>query len=61
MYFPFPGLPKAAIITHIKSLLIGLSPRVIQLRKDDIFYSSLPLYHSAGQLGSVGITVFTGQ
>ncbi|KAK2157972.1 hypothetical protein LSH36_180g05035 [Paralvinella palmiformis] len=54
------GLPKAAIITQMKSLLIGLSLKGIQLNKDDILYSPLPLYHSAGQLGAVGNTVFTG-
>jgi len=45
----------------MKSLLIGLSLKGIQLNKDDILYSPLPLYHSAGQLGAVGNTVFTGQ
>lgn len=42
------GLPKASVMTHRRWLrsMAGLGQMVMRLRKDDILYCALPLYHN---------------
>ncbi|XP_028940150.1 very long-chain acyl-CoA synthetase-like, partial [Antrostomus carolinensis] len=48
------GLPKAAVITEMKLMLVANLGRLCGLRPDDVIYPTLPLYHSAGLLIGVG-------
>ncbi|XP_068277912.1 long-chain fatty acid transport protein 2-like [Nyctibius grandis] len=48
------GLPKAAVITEMKLMMVANLGRLCGLRPDDIIYTTLPLYHSAGLLVGVG-------
>uniref|UniRef100_A0A8C3UZK4 long-chain-fatty-acid--CoA ligase n=1 Tax=Catharus ustulatus TaxID=91951 RepID=A0A8C3UZK4_CATUS len=48
------GLPKAAVITELKLLMVASLGRICGLRPDDVVYTTLPLYHSAGLLVGVG-------
>ncbi|NXK01331.1 S27A2 synthetase, partial [Corythaixoides concolor] len=48
------GLPKAAVITEMKLMAVANMGRVCGLRPDDVIYTTLPLYHSAGLLIGVG-------
>ncbi|XP_010190774.1 PREDICTED: very long-chain acyl-CoA synthetase-like, partial [Mesitornis unicolor] len=48
------GLPKAAVITEMKLMMVANLGRLCGLRTDDIIYTTLPLYHSAGLLIGVG-------
>lgn len=55
------GLPKAAVITHSRFVFISAGIHyVAALRDDDIFYSALPLYHTAGGVMSVGQALLFG-
>ncbi|XP_055605890.1 long-chain fatty acid transport protein 4-like [Uranotaenia lowii] len=55
------GLPKAAVITHSRFLFItGAIHIVAGFRNDDIFYTPLPLYHTAGGMMSVGQALLFG-
>ncbi|XP_010079841.1 PREDICTED: very long-chain acyl-CoA synthetase-like, partial [Pterocles gutturalis] len=47
-------LPKAAVITEKKVMMVALLGRLCGLRPDDVVYTTLPLYHSAGLLIGVG-------
>lgn len=49
-----PGLPKAAVITELKLMLVANLGRVCGLRPDDVVYTALPLYHSAGLMVGLG-------
>ncbi|NXE02846.1 S27A2 synthetase, partial [Chaetorhynchus papuensis] len=48
------GLPKAAVITELKLMMVASLGRICGLRPDDVVYTTLPLYHSAGLLVGVG-------
>ncbi|XP_063174656.1 long-chain fatty acid transport protein 5 [Chroicocephalus ridibundus] len=48
------GLPKAAVITELKLMMVANLGRLCGLRPDDVIYTTLPLYHSAGLLIGVG-------
>ncbi|NXH44579.1 S27A2 synthetase, partial [Dicaeum eximium] len=49
------GLPKAAVITELKLLMVASMGRICGLRPDDVVYTTLPLYHSAGLLVTVPV------
>lgn len=52
------GLPKAAVITHLRWLVTGDVMQVtMDVCADDVFYCFLPLYHGAAAL-SAGATAF---
>ncbi|XP_053825235.1 long-chain fatty acid transport protein 2-like, partial [Vidua macroura] len=48
------GLPKAAVITELRLMMVASLGRVCGLRPDDVVYTALPLYHSAGLLVGLG-------
>lgn len=55
------GLPKAAVITHSRYIYIAAAiHRVADFWDDDIFYSPLPLYHTACGCMSVGQMLIYG-
>uniref|UniRef100_A0A3Q4BDJ7 long-chain-fatty-acid--CoA ligase n=1 Tax=Mola mola TaxID=94237 RepID=A0A3Q4BDJ7_MOLML len=56
------GLPKAAEVTHAKLWYLVLLLSVSSLKSNDVIYTTLPLYHTAGFLGVIsaiemGLTV----
>ncbi|XP_053330865.1 long-chain fatty acid transport protein 3 [Spea bombifrons] len=48
------GLPKAARISHLKTLMCCAFYQLCSAHSDDIIYMSLPLYHKSGALLGVG-------
>ncbi|XP_015471979.1 very long-chain acyl-CoA synthetase-like [Parus major] len=48
------GLPKAAVITELRLMMVASLGRICGLRPDDVVYTTLPLYHSAGLLVGLG-------
>ena len=49
------GLPKAAVISHARWLLVGDVQQVTtRLGPDDCFYTFLPLYHGAALMSAAG-------
>ncbi|XP_061677779.1 long-chain fatty acid transport protein 2-like [Syngnathoides biaculeatus] len=48
------GLPKAALLTHIKLWRLTMVLRASGLTSDDVLYISLPLYHTSGLVGFTG-------
>nr|XP_013807911.1 PREDICTED: very long-chain acyl-CoA synthetase-like [Apteryx mantelli mantelli] len=48
------GLPKAAVITEKKLLLVANMCRLCGVRAEDVVYTPLPLYHSAALLIGLG-------
>ncbi|XP_078097263.1 long-chain fatty acid transport protein 2-like [Mustelus asterias] len=54
------GLPKAAIIPHGRVHRIASFISGCGLSSDDVIYTTLPLYHSAGSLIGVGGCIFLG-
>ncbi|XP_055908772.1 long-chain fatty acid transport protein 4 isoform X2 [Eupeodes corollae] len=55
------GLPKAAVISHSRYLFIVAGIHyTMGLRSDDIFYTPLPLYHTAGGVMSMGQALLFG-
>uniref|UniRef100_G1N3N1 Long-chain-fatty-acid--CoA ligase n=1 Tax=Meleagris gallopavo TaxID=9103 RepID=G1N3N1_MELGA len=48
------GLPKAAVVTEMKVMMVANLARMCGLRENDVVYTTLPLYHSAGLLIGVG-------
>ncbi|KZC09870.1 PREDICTED: long-chain fatty acid transport protein 4 [Dufourea novaeangliae] len=55
------GLPKAAVITNLRFMLMSCGVRfMLNLRSTDRIYNSLPLYHTAGGLIGVGQALLTG-
>lgn len=55
------GLPKAAVISHSRYIFIAAGIHyVANFRPDDIFYTPLPLYHTAGGVMSVGQALLFG-
>lgn len=49
--FSFPGLPKAAALSHAKVQVLSLLFSFVGVTSKDVLYTTLPLYHSAGFLG----------
>ena len=54
------GMPKAAHFNHQKLALFGLLGPVLGLRKGEVVYCPLPLYHGAGGVGAVMMAMGTG-
>ena len=54
------GLPKAAKFNHQKLALFGMLGPLLGLRKGQVVYSSLPLYHGAGGVGAVMMAMGSG-
>lgn len=55
------GLPKAAVITHSRYIFIAAAIHYVSaFRDDDIFYTPLPLYHTAGGVMSIGQALLFG-
>ncbi|KAM4690056.1 long-chain fatty acid transport protein 3 [Rhinophrynus dorsalis] len=48
------GLPKAARISHLKTLMCCIFYQLCGAHSDDIIYMSLPLYHKSGALLGIG-------
>ncbi|KGL73489.1 Very long-chain acyl-CoA synthetase, partial [Tinamus guttatus] len=48
------GLPKAAVITEKKLMMVANMGRLCGLRASDVLYTALPLYHSAALLVGLG-------
>lgn len=55
------GLPKAAVMTHARFIFMALGAnKTLRVRENDIIYTSLPLYHTAGGLLGVGQALLHG-
>lgn len=55
------GLPKAAVITHSRYIYITAAiARLAGFKEDDVFYSPLPMYHTACGIMSIGQTLLFG-
>ncbi|MDO9179501.1 MAG: long-chain-acyl-CoA synthetase [Agitococcus sp.] len=56
------GLPKASVMTHYRwlSSMIGLGGVTLRLRRDDVFYCCLPLYHNNALTVSLGSVLSAG-
>ncbi|XP_071034549.1 long-chain fatty acid transport protein 1 isoform X3 [Parasteatoda tepidariorum] len=55
------GMPKAAIIRHSRFMWLGAGINFMNcIQKDDIFYTPLPLYHTAGGILSLSQTILFG-
>ncbi|GFS48578.1 long-chain fatty acid transport protein 1 [Nephila pilipes] len=55
------GLPKAAIIRHSRFLWIGIAAKYIsQLNDSEVFYNTLPMYHTAGGILFVCVVLVSG-
>lgn len=55
------GLPKAAVITHSRYIFIAAGIHYMaNFQPDDIFYTPLPLYHTAGGVMSIGQALLFG-
>jgi len=55
------GLPKAATIKHVRMFSMGFGfTRLFDVTSDDRIMCVLPLYHSAGGLVGVGMTICSG-
>ncbi|XP_069805941.1 long-chain fatty acid transport protein 3 [Dendropsophus ebraccatus] len=48
------GLPKAARISHLKTLMCCVFYQLCGANADDVIYMSLPLYHKSGALLGIG-------
>ncbi|XP_034476924.1 long-chain fatty acid transport protein 4 isoform X1 [Drosophila innubila] len=55
------GLPKAAVITHSRYFFIAAGIHyALGFRDNDVFYTPLPLYHTAGGVMSMGQALLFG-
>jgi acyl-CoA synthetase (AMP-forming)/AMP-acid ligase II len=55
------GMPKAAVISHLRmTLMPSAFYRIFSIRTDDVVYTVLPLYHSAGGLIGAGLVTVCG-
>ncbi|XP_063722029.1 long-chain fatty acid transport protein 1-like isoform X2 [Symsagittifera roscoffensis] len=55
------GLPKAAVISHFRfAYLLHISSGLWGVRKTDVFYVPLPIYHSSGGILGVGQALING-
>ena len=53
LYFHLSGLPKPVFINQVKANGIGSAVHAVNISAEDIIYTALPLYHSAG--GGLGL------
>jgi AMP-binding enzyme len=54
-------LPKAAVITHSRYIYIAAAiHKVADFRDEDVYYSPLPLYHTAAGCMSIGQMLIFG-
>lgn len=51
--FSFTGLPKASAVSHAKVQALSLFLLFVGVSSNDVIYTILPLYHSAGFLGCI--------
>ncbi len=56
-----PGLPKAAIITHRRAVIVSCAFRALGVSENDIMYTALPLYHTAGSMLGLGSVIEAGK
>ncbi|XP_022229909.2 long-chain fatty acid transport protein 1 isoform X1 [Drosophila obscura] len=55
------GLPKAAVITNLRFLFMAAGTfYMLRLKRDDVVYNPLPLYHTAGGIVGVGNALLNG-
>ncbi|KAM3864606.1 long-chain fatty acid transport protein 1-like [Diretmus argenteus] len=55
------GMPKAAVVVHSRYYRIAaFGFHSFGLRRDDVIYTCLPLYHSAGNIMGVGLCLLFG-
>ncbi|XP_073846334.1 fatty acid transport protein 2 isoform X2 [Musca autumnalis] len=55
------GLPKAAVISHSRYLFIAAGIHfTLRFQQKDVFYTPLPLYHTAGGIMSMGQGILFG-
>ncbi|TDG39174.1 hypothetical protein AWZ03_014404, partial [Drosophila navojoa] len=55
------GLPKAAVITNLRFLLMSAGAfYMLRMNSDDVIYNPLPLYHTAGGIVGVGNALLNG-
>ncbi|KAI5712827.1 hypothetical protein M8J75_011500 [Diaphorina citri] len=55
------GLPKAAVMTHVRAMFMAISGRYqTGMTSDDVVYTTLPLYHTAGGLLGIGQCLLGG-
>ncbi|GAB0086550.1 long-chain fatty acid transport protein 4 [Sergentomyia squamirostris] len=55
------GLPKAAVITHSRYIFIAAAiHNLADFKQNDIFYTPLPLYHTAGGVMNAGQAIIFG-
>ncbi|KAH8305907.1 hypothetical protein KR018_003201 [Drosophila ironensis] len=55
------GLPKAAVITHSRYFFIAAGIHfTLGFQEEDVFYTPLPLYHTAGGVMSMGQALLFG-
>ncbi|MBS0580898.1 MAG: long-chain-acyl-CoA synthetase [Proteobacteria bacterium] len=65
LYFIFTsgttGLPKAALMSHLRFLNAGgVIAGLLDLKRGDVFYNVLPLYHGAGGMVVVSVALHLG-
>ncbi len=55
------GLPKAALMSHLRFLNAGgVIAGLLDLKRGDVFYNVLPLYHGAGGMVVVSVALHLG-
>ncbi len=56
------GLPKASIMTHYRWLkgMAGFGATAVRMRRDDVMYCPLPLYHNNAALVALGSVLVSG-
>lgn len=55
------GLPKASIISHLRYILAGVVFATLYgMTPADVYYCSLPFYHSAGGMITTSASIFMG-
>jgi acyl-CoA synthetase (AMP-forming)/AMP-acid ligase II len=55
------GLPKAAVVSQSKAVKGSVLFQTLGISEDDVFYTALPLYHSAAGIMALGTTVVIGK
>lgn len=57
----FLGMPKAAVITHVRFMFVASSCNgIFAMIPDEIIYNTLPLYHTAGGMLGAGNVILFG-
>lgn len=55
------GLPKAALMSHLRFLNAGgVIAGLLELKRGDVFYNVLPLYHGAGGMVVISVALHLG-